>query len=88
MIFAKTSKAASRLSNEVREKDFKKEYLAVVEGKLEDNKKSLENYLYKDKKTNTSYVVDENEKQAKFAKLDYKVIEYNKKEDLSLLKIN
>ena len=88
MIFAKTSKAASRLSNQVREKVFKKEYLAVVEGKLEDNKKSLENYLYKDKKTNTSYVVDENKKQAKFAKLDYKVIEYNKKEDLSLLKIN
>ena len=33
MVFAKTSKAASRLSNQVREKVFKKEYLAVVDGK-------------------------------------------------------
>lgn len=35
MIFAKTSKAASRLSNQVREKVFKKKYLAVVDGKFE-----------------------------------------------------
>ena len=88
MIFAKTSKAASRLSNEVREKVFKKQYLAVVEGKLEKTKGTLENYLYKDTKNNTSYVVDKNKKQAKLAKLDYEVIEYNKKENVSLLKIN
>ena len=88
MIFAKTSKAASRLSNQVREKVFKKQYLAVVEGKLEKTKGTLENYLYKDTKNNTSYVVDKNKKQAKLAKLDYEVIEYNKKENVSLLKIN
>lgn len=35
MIFAKTSKALSRLSNQVREKVFKKKYLAVVDGKFE-----------------------------------------------------
>ena len=34
MIFAKTSKAASRLSNQVREKIFKKEYLEAVDGKI------------------------------------------------------
>ena len=88
MIFAKTSKAASRLSNQVREKVFKKQYLAVVEGKLEKTKGTLENYLYKDTKNNTSYVVDKNKKQAKLAKLNYEVIEYNKKENVSLLKIN
>ena len=38
MVFAKTSKSASRLSNQVREKIFKKKYLAVVDGKV-DNKK-------------------------------------------------
>ena len=38
MIFAKTSKAASRLSEQVRDKVFKKKYLAVVDGKV-DNKK-------------------------------------------------
>ena len=41
MIFAKTSKAASRLSNQVREKVFKKKYLAVVDGKIEQEKRNF-----------------------------------------------
>ena len=88
IVFAKTSKAASRLSNEVRENIFKKEYLAVVGGKFEKTKGILENYLYKDMKTNTSYVVDKNKKQAKLASLDYEVLKYDEKQDVSLLKIN
>lgn len=41
MIFAKTSKAASRLSNEVREKVFKKQYLAVVDNKFLEQKRNI-----------------------------------------------
>lgn len=41
MVFAKTSKAASRLSNQVREKVFRKTYLAVVDGKVEPRKRNL-----------------------------------------------
>lgn len=41
MVFAKTSKAASRLSDQVREKVFKKKYLAVVDGKIENKKRSF-----------------------------------------------
>ena len=41
MIFAKTSKAASRLSDQVREKVFKKKYLAVVDGKIENKKRKF-----------------------------------------------
>ena len=41
MIFAKTSKAASRLSDQVREKVFKKKYLAVVDGKIKDKKRYI-----------------------------------------------
>ena len=37
MVFAKTSKAASRISNYIREKNFKKRYLAIVKGKIENN---------------------------------------------------
>ena len=48
MVFAKTSKSASRLSNQVREKIFKKKYLAVVDGKLEKEAGTLQDYLYKD----------------------------------------
>ena len=57
MVFAKTSKAASRLSDQVREKVFKKKYLAVVDGKFEDKQGSLEDYLYKDERHNISKVV-------------------------------
>ena len=87
MIFAKTSKAASRLSNQVREKVFKKEYLAIVDGKPEKNKGTLENYLLKNEKTNTSKIVKENTSGSKYAKLEYEVLKYNEKIDLSLLKI-
>ncbi len=41
MIFAKTSKAASRLSEQVRNKEFKKKYLAVVDGKIENQKRNI-----------------------------------------------
>ena len=88
MIFAKTSKAASRLSNEVREKVFKKKYLAVVDGKIEEEKGTLEDYLYKDQRNNISKVVNKDKKNAKIAKLDYEVLKYNKIKDLSLVKIN
>ena len=45
MIFAKTSKSAGRLSEQVREKIFKKKYLAVVDGKIENANRTLEDYL-------------------------------------------
>ena len=88
MVFAKTSKAASRLSEQVRNKTFKKEYLAVVDGKLEQRNGTLENYLYKDERNNISKVVNKEKKNAKFAKLDYEVLNYNEVKNLSLVKIN
>ena len=88
MVLAKTSKAASRLSKQVRDKVFKKEYLAVVDGSFGKNSGTLENYLYKDRKSNTSYIVSKDKKEAKFAKLDYEVLKYDKENNLSLLKID
>ena len=88
MIFAKTSKAASRLSNEVREKIFKKKYLAVVDGKIWPEQGCLEDYLYKDERHNVSKVVTKEKKNAKLAKLEYKVLAYHGVKDLSLLEIN
>ncbi len=41
MIFAKTSKAASRLSEQVRNKTFRKRYLAVVDGKIDSEKRNF-----------------------------------------------
>ena len=88
MIFARTSKSASRLSNQVREKIFKKKYLAVVDGKFEKDQGTLENYLYKDERHNMSKVVKKEKKNAKLAKLDYKVLKYNPVKDLSLVEVN
>ena len=88
MVFAKTSKSASRLSEQVREKIFKKEYLAVVDGKFETREGTLENYLYKDERNNISKVVKQDKKNAKFAKLDYEVLTYNEVKNLSLVRIN
>ena len=88
MVFARTSKAASRLSEQIRNKDFKKKYLAVVDGKFEEKKGTLEDYLYKDERNNISKVVNSQKKNAKMAKLDYEVLNYDEKRDLSLVKIN
>ena len=88
MVFAKTSKAAGRLSEQIREKTFEKKYIAVVDGRFELKKGSLEDYLYKDERNNISKVVSKEKKNAKFAKLDYEEIAYNKVKDLSLVKIN
>ena len=87
MVFAKTSKAASRLSEQVREKVFEKEYLCIVDGKMEEDKGTFEDYLFKNERNNLSKVVDSNNKNAKFAKLDYEVIKYNEETNLSAVKV-
>lgn len=88
MVFAKTSKAAARLSEEVRNRNLKKEYLVIVDGKMDRKEGTLENYLLKNEKTNTSKVVKEGTKNSKYAKLDYQVLKYNEEINLSVLKIN
>ena len=88
MVFAKTSKAASRLSNQVREKNFSKKYLVIVDGKMESDTGVFEDYLLKNERTNTSKVVDKNTKNAKLASLDYEVLKYNSEINLSVVKVN
>lgn len=87
MVFAKTSKAAARLSDQVRQKQFEKTYLTIVNGKMEKQKGSLEDYLLKDERNNKSKVVPEGTKNSKLALLDYEVLKYDKDLDLSVLKI-
>ena len=87
MIFAKTSKAASRLSEQIRNKEFEKEYLVIADGKFEEPRGIYEDYLWKNEKNNISKIVDEKSKNAKIAKLDYKVVKYNEETNLSLVKV-
>lgn len=87
MVFAKTSKAAARLSEQVREKQFQKTYLVICNGKMEAEKGVLEDYLRKNEKTNMSKVVGEGTKNSKYAKLEYEVLKYDEELNLSVLKI-
>lgn len=82
MVFAKTSKSSSRLSNQIRENNFHKTYYAVVEGHL-PAKGKLEDYLVKDNNKNISYVTTK--EKGKYSKLEYEVIKT--KNNLSLVKI-
>ena len=88
IVFAKTSKAAARLSNQVREKQFQKTYLTIVNGKMEKEKDILQDYLFKNEKSNMSKVVKEETKHSKLAILDYEVLKYDKETNLSVLKIH
>ena len=81
-------KAASRLSEEVRLKQFEKKYLVIANGKFEKDKGELEDYLLKNQAKNMSKVVKEGTKNSKLAKLDYEVIKYDPDLNLSVVKIN
>ena len=72
LVFAKTPFAAKELSRQVTQHSVGKYYLAEVEGKIPEEAGTLENYLIKDGKTNTSKVVKENVPGAKKATLHYK----------------
>ena len=73
MVFAKTSKAAARLSEQMRSGGFEKKYYAVLCGTPSKKKDSLENYLRKNSVNNTVYVATQSEEGAKYAKLDYEI---------------
>lgn len=86
MVFAKTSKAASRLSDAVRARAFGKRYLAVVHGSMPQPKGTLRHYLLKDSRTNTvKAVAAGSHPDAKEAVLDYEVLQAA--EGLSLVSI-
>lgn len=94
MVFAKTSKAANRLNSQITEKRFKKKYVAVVEGRVENNSGELKHFLIKDKHTNTALVFNKlsdapksiGEEKPKESILRYRVIK--RVGDKSLLDID
>ncbi|MGL6106348.1 RluA family pseudouridine synthase [Romboutsia sp.] len=86
MVFAKTSKAASRLSEQVRSKSIKKTYKTVIHGTMNKEKDTLKDYLYKNKKTNMVSVVKKDHKEAKDAELSYSTL--GKKNEFSLVEVD
>ena len=85
MVFARTSKAASRLSEQVRTHKVDKEYLAVVTGTPVQPRGRLVSYIAKNSDTNTVTVYDREVSGAKYAELEYEVC--SSKEGLSLVSV-
>ena len=82
MVFARSSKAASRLTKAFNEHKITKKYLAIVHGKMEKEKDTL---IDKIEKTNDgNSIISDNGKEAI---LDYEVLDYNKENNCSLVSI-
>lgn len=78
VIFARTSKALTRLNNMLREGSIKKKYLAVVQNPPQPSEGKLIHHLKKNEKQNKSYVSQQDTKGAKQAELNYKLLANSK----------
>jgi len=85
MVFARTSKSASRISEQIRSRTIQKIYFAIVEGLTDSLHGTLKDYLIKDPKSNTVSVVSQNTKRSQEAILHYEAIRQD--ENKTLLKI-
>lgn len=95
MAFARTSKSASRISRQIREGEFNKTYLAVVNGIVALGEGFIKSLIKKDTKLNRSAVVaadgsddasDSGMKQ-KEARMEYEVLERDADRRLTLLRL-
>lgn len=85
IVFAKTSKAASRMANLLRKRELKRSYLAVVRGTVKQTSDTLTHYLRKDHRKNIVHAVQKGTRGAKQAILHYDLIDH--KQNLSLLHV-
>ena len=72
LLFAKTSKALSRMNEKFRNNEVQKTYWAVVKNKLPKKNDVIENYLTKNQAKNKSFI--SNSKNGKHSKLEYKQV--------------
>lgn len=83
MVFARSSKAASRLTKQFSEHTICKKYLAIVNGKLKKSRGEFVDYISKDSNGNAYISAD-----GKKAVLEYEVLEYNDEYNCSLVSID
>ena len=84
MVFARSAKAASLLSEQIRDRGFQKEYLAVVHG-APPEEGTLCDLLGRDRQQRMTYVADAPGKDVREAKLSYRVLQ--RREGFSLVSI-
>jgi len=77
MVFAKTKEAAASLSAQAADRTLEKRYCALVHGEVEPNEGELEDWLFKDARTNKVFVVGRERKGVRKAKLHYAVEDFD-----------
>ena len=82
MVYALNKKSAAKLSEQVAQRQMKKEYLAIVQGRPEEDRAVLRDLLYRDKAKNKSYVVKRKRAGVKDAELVYERLESVKERSL------
>ncbi len=85
MVFARTSKAAARLAEQIKNKEFQKTYLAVLTAAPKEKSGELWNWLYKDENEHIARIISEDTEGAKKAGLGYEML--GSKENLSLVRV-
>ena len=73
MVFAKTKEAAASLSAQAADRTLEKRYCALAHGNVEPAEGELEDWLFKDARTNKVFVVKRERKGVRKAKLHYAV---------------
>jgi len=74
VIFARTSKALTRMNQQFKDHEVKKTYWAVVKNRPANEEGELVHYLVKDEKQNKSYAYPKPKGQAKEARLTYRLM--------------
>ena len=74
LVFAKTKAAAASLTAQLADGSLRKKYVAMIAGVPGEKQGRLVDYLKKDTKTNLSRVVTKQDKDAKRAELEYKIL--------------
>ncbi len=87
MVYAKTSKAAARLTDGLQTGDFEKKYLTVLCGTPETERGKVTNYLRKNTVNNMVYICTPTEDGAKYSELDYKVLQTSSKHALAEIRL-
>ena len=88
IVFARTSKSASRLSDQFRRRKITKQYRAIVPGGILSNEGVLENWIFKDDASHRMRCTnDAQHPEAKLGRLAYEVVGREKNAEFELLKI-
>lgn len=74
VLFARTSKALSRLNEMFKEQKVEKTYWAIVQNKPKENEGRLTHFLVRNEKQNKSYAYESERKNSKKALLSYRLI--------------